>query len=46
VKTQSAHWLASNPFQQGIEGFIAEEKRMIDDYYADCVLHSPYQTTL
>jgi hypothetical protein len=46
VMTQSAHWLTANPFKQGIEAFLAEEKQMIDTYYADCVLHSPYQTTL
>ena len=42
VITQSAHWLASNPFEQGIQAFLVEEKQMIDAYYADCVLHSPY----
>ena len=46
VKTQSAHWLAHNPFEQGIAQFLVDEKRMIEEYYADCVLHSPYQTTL
>ncbi|AEG31616.1 GNAT family N-acetyltransferase [Thiomicrospira cyclica] len=45
VMTQSAHWLRTNPFEQGIKGFLADEKRMIDDYYQDCVLHSSYRAT-
>ncbi|AHF01184.1 hypothetical protein THIAE_04715 [Thiomicrospira aerophila AL3] len=44
VKTQSAHWLTQNPFEQGIAGFLADEKRMIADYYLDCLAHSPYQS--
>ena len=42
VITQSAHWLADNPFEQGIRGFLADEKRMIDDYFQDAQRHSPF----
>ena len=45
VKTQSAHWLTDNPFEQGIAQFLVDEKRMIEDYFQDCVLHSPYTLT-
>lgn len=43
VITQSAHWLMNNPFPQGIQGFLAEDKRMIDDYYQDCSKHSAFK---
>ena len=42
VITQSAHWLVDNPFEQGIRGFLADEKRMIDDYFQDAQRHSPF----
>jgi hypothetical protein len=42
VITQSAHWLADNPFEQGIRGFLADEKRMIQDYFQDAQSHSPF----
>lgn len=44
VITQSAHWLAQNPFEQGIAQFLVDEKRIIEDYYQDCVLHSPFNS--
>lgn len=43
VGSESAHWLRDNPFKQGIDGFLAEEKRMIEHYIKDCVEHSPYR---
>ena len=45
VKMQSSHWLAVNPFEQGIQGFLAEEKRMIDDYCQEVWKSIPYQET-
>jgi predicted N-acyltransferase len=42
VITQSAHWLAQNPFSSGITGFLAEEKLMIQQYYADCWQQRPF----
>lgn len=42
VITQSAHWLHFNPFAQGIQQFLTDEKAMIENYYAECLTHSPY----
>lgn len=44
VKMQSSHWLSVNPFEQGIQGFLAEEKRMIDEYCDQVWQTTPYQT--
>ncbi|WP_029934707.1 GNAT family N-acetyltransferase [Thiomicrospira pelophila] len=43
IISQSAHWLTPNPFQEALNGFLLEEQRMIEDYYADCQSHSPFQ---
>lgn len=43
IKTLSSHWLANNPFEQGIKHFISEEARLVDEYIADCNQHSPYK---
>lgn len=43
IISQSAHWLTPNPFQEALTGFLLEEQRMIEDYYADCQSHSPFQ---
>lgn len=43
VKTQSAHWLAPNPFEEGLHHFIKEEKQMIDNYFIENQSHSPYK---
>lgn len=43
IISQSAHWLTPNPFQEALTGFLIEEQRMIEDYYADCQSHSPFQ---
>jgi predicted N-acyltransferase len=42
VMTQSAHWLHLNPFEQGIAGFLVEEKRAMEAYYHQVIQHSPY----
>lgn len=43
IISQSAHWLTPNPFQDALTGFLLEEQRMIEDYYADCQSHTPFQ---
>ncbi|MBE0494614.1 MAG: N-acetyltransferase [Thiomicrospira sp.] len=43
IISQSAHWLTPNPFQEALTGFLLEEQRMIEDYYADCQSHTPFQ---
>jgi len=43
VKTQSAHWLAPNPFEEGLQHFIKEEKVIMDKYFIENQSHSPYQ---
>ncbi|WFE68597.1 GNAT family N-acetyltransferase [Thiomicrospira sp. R3] len=43
VITQSAHWLAQNPFPSGIAGFVAEEKAMIDDCFKQSWLQRPFK---
>jgi len=45
VKMQSSHWLSVNPFEQGIQGFLAEEKRMIQSYCQEVWQSVPYQET-
>ena len=45
VKMQSAHWLSVNPFEQALYNFVEQEKQMIDEYAADCLMHSPYKST-
>ncbi|MDX1348438.1 MAG: GNAT family N-acetyltransferase [Thiomicrorhabdus chilensis] len=44
VQTQSAHWLANNPFPEGMAHFLKAEKQAIDEYYQECQLHSPYKS--
>ena len=43
VITQSAHWLAQNPFPSGIAGFVKEEKAMIDEYFKQLWLKRPFK---
>lgn len=43
IISQSAHWLTPNPFEEALTGFLLEEQRMIEDYYADCQSHTPFQ---
>jgi len=43
VKTQSAHWLAPNPFEEGLRHFIKEERQIMDNYFNENQTHSPYQ---
>lgn len=44
VKMQSVHWLSVNPFVQGIDGFIAEEKKMLEAYCQEVWQTTPYQS--
>lgn len=43
VPMQSSHWLTVNPFVQGIAGFVAEEKTMIERYMEEIWQSSPYR---
>lgn len=43
VKTQSAHWLAPNPFDEGLKHFEIEEAKLIEQYYLENQKHSPYK---
>ncbi|MBN2866646.1 MAG: N-acetyltransferase [Thiotrichales bacterium] len=43
VKTQSAHWLAPNPFEEALPHFIQEEQKIMDHYYHENHAHSPYK---
>ncbi|GKT12393.1 MAG: hypothetical protein ISEC1_P1371 [Thiomicrorhabdus sp.] len=43
VAMQSAHWLTQNPFPEGIDHFIEQEKLATDDYMADSLTHVPYK---
>lgn len=43
IKMQSTHWLTVNPFEQGLQNFIEQEKQMIDQYALDCQKHLPYK---
>ena len=43
VKTQSAHWLAPNPFDEGLRHFIKEEQTIMDNYFIENQSHSPYK---
>jgi hypothetical protein len=45
VSMQSSHWLRVNPFPEGIERFILEEKQAVEEYAADCLKHAPYKET-
>ncbi len=41
--TRSAHWLASNPFQNSIENYITHEQQAIEEYIIASHLKSPYK---
>lgn len=43
VAMQSTHWLKENPFKEGIERFINDEKISVEQYMQDCAKHSPYK---
>lgn len=45
VSMQSAHWLRVNPFPEGIDNFILQEKQAVEEYAADCLKHAPYRET-
>ena len=45
VKTQSAHWLAPNPFHEALEHFIKEEHSIMHDYFLENQARSPYKTS-
>ena len=45
IAMQSSHWLRVNPFPEGIERFILQEKQAVEDYAADCLKHAPYRDT-
>ncbi len=45
IAMQSSHWLRVNPFPEGIERFILEEKQAVEEYAADCLKHAPYKET-
>jgi len=44
VPMQSTHWLTVNPFEQGIQKFIQQEKDAVEEYVTECIEHSPYKT--
>lgn len=41
--TWSAHWIADPRFRNAIAGFLAQEARGMDDYFAEMRSHSPYR---
>ena len=43
VPMQSAHWLRENPFPEGIDRFIDEERQGINDYIEESLKHVPYK---
>ncbi len=45
IAMQSSHWLRVNPFPEGIDRFILEEKQAVEEYAADCLKHAPYKET-
>jgi len=43
VALHSSHWLRENPFSEGIDRFIGEEKRGVEDYMHESLAHVPYK---
>lgn len=43
VAMQSSHWLSINPFVEGVERFLHEEKQLMSEYSRDAWQSAPYQ---
>ncbi|UQB43095.1 N-acetyltransferase [Thiomicrospira microaerophila] len=44
VISQSAHWMTPHPFDEGLAAFLQQEKAMIDDYFYQSCLQSPFSS--